>query len=204
MPGNWNSGRRRRGAGKVEQYHSIPLSYLRRTKLLQPIGYITLSWTLRGKSNGSIGIFMQPDHVCLRYSSDGESIEQRIDYAYTPSRFNGLRQWFQCPGCRRNCAVLYGGKRFYCRKCCGLTYSSQYQEDWERLGGIAERLRDRLGGRGCISAGDTFMPPPKPKRMRWRTYDRIVNRGEALCDAYAHGFNVRCAHFMRIDPTFPG
>ena len=63
MPGNWNSGRRRRGAGRCESWHSIPLSYLRRNKLLKPYGYTILSWTNRGQQTGSIGIYMQPDHL---------------------------------------------------------------------------------------------------------------------------------------------
>jgi hypothetical protein len=204
MPGNFNSGRRRRGAGRCESWHSIPLSYLRRKKLLKPYGYASLSWTNRGQTTGSIGIYMQPDHLMLRYAIRGEPIEQRINYTDTPSRFNGRRQWLQCPRCFRRCAVLYGGHRFYCRRCWGLTYSSQYQEPWERQCGIAERIRSKLGGKGFICAGDPFMPPPKPKWMRWRTYNTLVERGEALCEAYARGFEIRCARLLNPDPTLRG
>jgi hypothetical protein len=40
----------------------------------------------------------------------------------------------------------------------------------------AQKFRQRLGGSPCTD--DPF--PQKPKGMHWRTYDRLVKRGEAL------------------------
>jgi hypothetical protein len=204
MPGNWFSGRRRRGAAKCAATDSIPLTFLRR-KNMMPLKYwpgpryMTMSWTMRGQETGSIGVYTHEDCMRLKYSVNGEAVEQVIEWGWTNNPF-GKRRWFVCPKCWRNCSVLYGGERFYCRKCWGLTYHSQYEEDWERLSSKAERLRHRLGGKGFISAGDPFDAPPKPKWMRWATYRAICEKGDRLCFQYAMGFERRCsAMFHRFD-----
>lgn len=204
MPGNWLSGRRRRGAGKCGATHSIPLTFLRHKKMVPGKNwygpcYMPMRWTMNGQETGSIGVYTSDDCMRLKYSVKGEDVEHIIAWEWTDSKF-GKRRWFQCPKCWRKCSVLYGGARFYCRKCWGLTYHSQYEEDWERLSGKAERLRHRLGGKGLISAGDTFNAPPKPKWMRWPTYRAICEEGERLCFQYAKGFERRCSVMLdRLD-----
>ena len=199
MAGNWLSGRRRRDAAKCAAVHSIPLTFLRRKKMTAltkggfSCNYMTLRWTQRGKETGSIGCLTSERCMRLRYSvNGGETVEQVIEWGWTENPF-GKRRWFQCPKCGRNCSVLYGGARFYCRKCWGLTYHSQYEEDWERLCRKAERLRERLGASDFIEPGDPFGAPPKPKWMRWKTYRAICKKGERLCRGYALGFELRCS-----------
>ena len=184
MPGNWFSGRRRRGAAKCAATDSIPLTFLRRKKMMPlkywpGLRYMTMSWTMRGQETGSIGVYTSEDCMRLKYSIKGEAIEQVIEWGWTDNPF-GKRRW-------------YGSARFCCRKCWGLTYHSQYEEDWERLSGKAERLRRCLGGKGFISAGDPFNAPPKPKWVRWKTYRAICEKGDRLCFQYAMGFERRCS-----------
>jgi hypothetical protein len=157
--------------------------------------YMVMRWSMRGNETGSIGVHTSTDCMRLKYSVNGEAVEQVVEWGWTENTF-GKRRWFLCPKCWRNCSVLYGGARFYCRKCWGLTYHSQYEESWERLSGKAERLRHRLGGNGLISAGDFFNAPPKPKWMRWKTYHAICEEGERLCYRYARAFEVRCSAML--------
>ena len=59
-------------------------------------------------------------------------------------------------------------------KCYRLTYSSQYEEAWERVRGKAERVRKKLGDSKGLSAGDFNPFPPRPKGMHRRTYERLA------------------------------
>jgi hypothetical protein len=67
--------------------------------------------------------------------------------------------------------VLYGGRRFFCRRCVGVPYASQSMAVHYRLLHRAQAIRERLGGRLYASLDAPF--PPKPKRMRWRTYRQL-------------------------------
>jgi hypothetical protein len=63
---------------------------------------------------------------------------------------------------------------FLCRRCQGLAYWSQQVDEVSRLQSKVRKLSRRVGGTGELAAPI----PPKPKRMQWRTYDRLV--GQAL------------------------
>jgi len=59
-----------------------------------------------------------------------------------------------------------------------VAYASQF-ETWEgRALRMAQRLRTKLAGPDWAGLDGT--DPPKPKWMRWRTYNRIMDR----CDRY--------------------
>ena len=83
--------------------------------------------------------------------------------------FGGQRAWFKCPGCGQGCRILYGVNSLRCRKCRQLKYQSQFQIPAFRLLDRAYKIRRRLGKPGA--SGDPL--PPKPPRMRWRTYHRL-------------------------------
>ena len=101
-------------------------------------------------------------------------MQQLIQYLSTATPFGPLRQWFQCPACNRRCRVLYGGERFRCRLCQGLTYESQAESPAQRANRRSRKIRRRLGG------GTNLMVefPPKPTGMHRTTYQRL----EALDD----------------------
>jgi hypothetical protein len=66
--------------------------------------------------------------VRLRYASAaGEEIDEVFRLEVTRPNYGGVRFWFTCPGCRRRRRKLYlppGGRRFRCRPCHDLTYTS--------------------------------------------------------------------------------
>jgi hypothetical protein len=191
--GNFFSGRRRRDAGRCEAAKRIELSYLRKQGMLKPGWRWTLSWTFRGEPSGWIRIETETEGLRLIYRTrpaggEWEDVDELIAYSHTATNFNGRRQWFVCPSCGRRCGVLYGFSRFRCRSCFCLTYSSQYEAQWERARDQAERIRKRLGGSGNIIVGDFNPFPPRPKGMWRATYEQLRQRDAELLDEANAGF----------------
>ena len=184
--GGWNGGRNNRGAARCEQRYRVELASLRRREALAPGRRCVISWSCGGEPSGSVGFHAFQDHAELRYVCQGETVNQRIPYRYTATNFGGRRLRFACPRCNRPCDVLYGGRRFFCRSCQMLTYSSQYGAEWERARDRAERIRRKLGG-PTFADDDTEDFPPKPKGMRWRTYERLKVQNDWLMAIYGDG-----------------
>ena len=139
-----------------------------------------MSWKSCGREIGSIGFSCEKDRLILKYRNkhrDGEweSIEDDIQFTWTPCNYGGRRQWFLCPSCKRRVAVVYGGKYFRCRHCHNLTYSSQQESQEDRLRRKSMKIRKKLG------ADDSLMEPIlfKPKNMHWATFDRLRHEAES-------------------------
>ena len=78
-----------------------------------------------------------------------------------------------------------GAKSFGSRQTWGrqVAYSSQFQTRCDRALNAAQAIRARLGGSDW--AGIDEFDPPRPKWMRWRTYERLIDRSreyEAVAD----------------------
>jgi hypothetical protein len=115
----------------------------------------------------------------------GRFYDYTVDLVSTRANYGGLRWWFICPGvvaerccgCRvRKLYLAPGQKSFACRRCSDLCYTSQRENDMTRALSKAQAIRVRLGGSAAISP---FFPP-KPKRMRWKTYRLLRARSEEL------------------------
>jgi hypothetical protein len=101
-------------------------------------------------------------------------IDDKIVLATTRPAFGGLRWWLMCPRLRRRVRRLYlplGGHHFWSRCAYRLPYSSQRETVHDRAMRRERKLRARLGG---DPADDTY--PDKPKRMRWATYNRLIDK----------------------------
>jgi len=119
------------------------------------------------------------DMVQVTRPASGGLREQTLPIVRTRCSFGGSRPWFLCPsrGCQRRAAILYNaGGRFACRRCHGLVYRTQHEHTDGRLLIKAERLWRRVG----CDFGDE---PQKPKGMYWRTFNRLVERGDAAYEA---------------------
>jgi hypothetical protein len=102
----------------------------------------------------------------------------------SPQWFGGLRWWFQCPRTGRRAVKLFlplGGHQFWSRHAYGLGYASQREDRMGCAQLQAEKIYRQLGGEGHWMDD----PPPKPKWMRWRTYDRLA----AKLDTYNARFD---------------
>jgi hypothetical protein len=95
------------------------------------------------------------------------------------SRHFGGRQWFfQCPATHRLATVLWkppGAGRFCIRQTWDqqVAYHSQFLDAATRAQFGKERIKARLIG---DLDPDEWDLPPKPKWMRWKTYNRCVER----------------------------
>jgi hypothetical protein len=172
------------GRPTTESGLTLSLSKLLRDGFFRPgcTSCSSLVWTntTTGEQVGSIGYEAQLDQesgrVRLRYTTtrrwDGERRESDywIQLETTPQPFGGRRWWFLCPKTGRQAAKLYlpsGAFTFASRQAYRLAYRSQRESPHDRALGRAFKLRHKLGADGGI--GDYV---PKPKWMRWRTYDR--------------------------------
>src|SRR5262245_20314249 len=122
----------------------------------------------------------------LRYSMadfwSGEEIEvdDKINLVTTSPHFGGVRWWFVCPRSGRRVRKLYlplGGRHFWSRRAYRLRYASQRETKYDRALRRARKLYLRLGG---DPADDEY--PEKPKRMRWTTYNRLMDKLVAADD----------------------
>jgi hypothetical protein len=111
-------------------------------------------------------------------------LDQRIILVARPRHFGGRQWYFVCPYMNRRASVLWmppGARSFGCRQRWGqqVAYSSQFL----CRDGRAHRGKAKINSRLCSMGG--FDPeewdfPPKPKWMRWRTY----NLAQAKFDRY--------------------
>jgi hypothetical protein len=88
--------------------------------------------------------------------------------------FGGRRWWFVCPTENRRVRKLYlppSARRFRSRRAYRLAYASQREAVHDRAMRRARKL--------CRRLGDDPMDghyPEKPPRMRWATYDRLLDK----------------------------
>jgi hypothetical protein len=163
--GGFGSGRRQRYQRRTtEGYLALDISVLRRRGLLQPGRSGTIAWSREGARLGSASLFAESGSLRLSYqttTSEGsaERIDERIEIWSTQTSLGGQRQWFRCPGCHRQCRIRYGGPRFRCRLCHGLSYESQFESRAQRANRRARKIRRRLGGSDCLM--EEF--PPRPR-----------------------------------------
>ena len=143
------------------------------------IGARSISW---GNSHGTVarGLITadmtDPGRAWLRIAMSGSG--QRV-ILVSRSRHYGGRQWlFLCPETGRLATVLWkppGASRFCSRQAWGrqVAYRSQFQNASDRAQSGKERIKARLIG--DLDPEDWELPP-KPKWMRWATYNRYVER----------------------------
>jgi len=138
------------------------------------------NFSVSGKPNGNINVRTETDAVVLEFrvkpwgSSAWDSVTQRVTIVRTPCHLGGARPWFVCV-CGRRCALLFGTSRlFTCRKCAGLHYETQQENPRLHNLSKAQKIRQHLGGTGNML--EPF--PPKPRHMRWKTYQQLRRRAE--------------------------
>lgn len=208
--GGYNSGRRG-GRPTVDDSLILNLSKLIRDRMIQPNrnwgGSLVWSNVSTGAEIGSVRYEARTGsdrgHLRLMYTTTNHwSGEKRhSDYSITlttrPQPFGGLRWWFVCPRTGRLAAKLYlpnGAHSFASRGAYRLAYRLQRQSRYDRRIGQAFKLRRRLG---CESGLDDHIE--KPKWMRWRTYNRTLDKIERLEGLVDHEFMERFGKHLDLD-----
>jgi hypothetical protein len=137
-------------------------------------------------------------HLRLRYTAGGEytdetaEIDETISLERVPQPFGGFRWFFICPSANRRCTVLYqppGAWRFRSRWGfrCRLQYRSQQLSSMSRYQHGAARAAKRVlqkGPREWREEYEDWEFPPKPKWMRWKTYNRLDEKAQAYEKAF--------------------
>lgn len=187
--GGYGSGREKRHQS-TDECLRLSIGRLNRGRFLVPGVVCTWTWTRNGNDKSSIKITALDGRVLLSFrvqekAGEWQNVAQEVEIDRTPCNYGGTRPWFLCPKCGRRVSVLYGKRAFYCRACHLLAYPSQCESQSKRCYRRANKLRQCLGGEPGVQSNI-----PKPKWMRWRTYEQVVRKIEALED---NGFLVAVA-----------
>jgi len=96
--------------------------------------------------------------------------DQIVHLDKTPCHYGGHRKWFLCPQCNERRLKLYEwNRRYLCRKCHDLPYTSQRVPEFDRLLQKVRKLRDRLNTTRDLSKPVVL----KPKGMHWQTFEKL-------------------------------
>ena len=127
-----------------------------------------------------------------------DDAEQTILLTARPRHFGGQQWYFVCPVRNRCCSVLWmppGARRFCSRQAWGrqVAYASQFLDPENRAHRGKAKIKARLIG-DCDP--DEWDLPPKPKWMRWTTYNRYEERFDRYEDILEDGIVKLMAKFL--------
>ena len=128
------------------------------------------------------------------------SLDQRIILLPRARHFGGRQWYFMCPVRNRPVSVLWkpnGATRFCSRQTWGrqVAYQSQFNDAINRAHAAKARIKSRLI---ADLDPDEWDLPPKPKWMRWATYNRYSDRHDRYEDVLDHGL-IALAWPARLD-----
>ena len=120
----------------------------------------------------------------------GNGATQTIQLIARPRHFGGRQWYFVCPRTGRPASVLWrppGARDFRSRQAWRrqVAYRSQFLDPDNRAYHGQSKIKMRLIGN---RDPDDWDLPPKPKGMRWRTYQRYVDRFDRYEDMIGAGF----------------
>ena len=180
MGGTGSGEHNRTSRRTVEDCGSLSVADLRHFNLLPPTGDGLL---------GEGSCYVPYERVRLRLTATRQPV-------------GGVRWWILCPKCNRRAGKLYcpvPERVWGCRICWDLGYRSRRMDPIAACVRRAERIRWPLECHGIF-----FGPPPgtprtrfpKPKRMRWTTYRRILDR------AYEYEFRAEVLFCQKLARLF--
>jgi hypothetical protein len=170
---------------RLESGLKLNLNSLARRGIIKPsaiTGPVGIAWTDdtgQQIASGHVTADMSGEHIgWLRIRL--ERLDQCICLVGRRRHFGGRQWFFKCPHLHSLATVLWmppGADTFACRKRWGrqVAYASQFMDRVARGHQGAATIKSKL----CSAGGfhpDEWDLPPKPKWMRWRTYDRMVER----------------------------
>ena len=119
----------------------------------------------------------EPARVEMEYSLRGGPPFVAVSAAVVWVSYHfGLRPFFECPGCGRNCCLLYLAERCACRQCLRLSYPVQFETKQNQGFRRAWKARKKLVQPDGNSSCDDWIPDSrKPKGMHWATFNRLRN-----------------------------
>jgi len=188
----------------LQQGLKLDINLLARRGLIAP-GSVTNPHAIRWVNSdgeviasGWIRADMRSDIEGLLHIQIGE-LEQMITLITLPRYFGGQQWFFVCPLTGSRASILWlpsGTRGFASRRAWPgkVAYSSQFMTSMDRAHLGKERIKRRLIGELDPEEWDL---PPKPKWMRWKTYNRYVERFERYEAALDAGALSRASKLLR-------
>jgi len=181
--GGIGSGRRfqnRRGP-RLEEVPQLDVRVLKRSGLFaQTTSNGTITWTKIGLSECALEYAYADSTLSISYAvktphTASKAVSEHIFIDRTVCNYGGTRTWFSCPNCNARKAILYcASKRFLCRQCYGLNYSSQNEVHADRMIRKARKLRVKLG-----ASIDLQRPiSERPHGMYRTTFERMIKQDQ--------------------------
>src|SRR6476619_7329270 len=129
------------------------------------------------------------------------SLDQRIILVPRARHFGGRQWYFMCPVRNQPASVLWkpnGATRFCSRQTWGrqVAYQSQFNDVTSRAHAGQARIKTRLCSLGGLDPEDWDFPP-KPKGMRWQTYNRYERQYDRYDETLDSGLLELAAKFLR-------
>jgi hypothetical protein len=125
-------------------------------------------------------------------------VAQRITLVSRRRHFGGHQWFFLCPATHRLATVLWkppGASRFCSREGRQVAYASQFLDRDNRAHYVQSKLNARLCPLGGFDPEDWDFPP-KPKWMRWKTYQRYEERFERCEEILDYGCGALAAKLI--------
>jgi hypothetical protein len=127
-------------------------------------------------------------------------LDQRITLVARRRHFGGRQWFFVCPYLNQRATVLWrppGAHRFACRQRWGrqVAYASQFCSPIDRAHQGKARINQRLRAIGGFDP-DEWDLAPKPKWMRWSTYNRAVEKFDRYEEILDYGAASALARLM--------
>ena len=157
------------------------------------IGARRISWSNSHRGEIARGVISadmtDPGRGWFRIAIGG--FVQRIALVSRPRHFGGRQWFFVCPVTGGFATVLWkppGARRFCSRQAWGrqVAYASQFMDRDGRAHYGQSKINSRLCSIGKFDAQDWNFPP-KPKWMRWKTYNRLEQKFDRYEDILDSG-----------------
>ncbi|SNC74474.1 hypothetical protein SAMN04487881_2375 [Marinobacter sp. es.048] len=166
-----------------EQFVTLDIRKLQKSDGLEPGEAYNLHKYKLGEKCGIFSIVVYPGCLELRYTARSHEANQLppqvINITQTPCHFGGNRAWFLCPGdqCGRRVAILYGPNLMLCRRCWGIAYQSQRENQIQRMFRKLRLIEASYTGRPNDSAP---RDRTRPVGMHHRTFKLLQEKHQRL------------------------
>jgi hypothetical protein len=176
MPKGFHCGRTQTRA-YTSEYHRIHANVFK-ALLTKPLGNYSLSSDHLSDEHTKIKLAENINgirYVTFTINEKPHHIALKLDNSSASNKL-----YITCPYCQKQRQSLYAIKYAYgCRQCIGLQYSCQSERPIERLMRRIRKLKMALWGYDWPDVNNMFehvVDWPKPKWMRWKTFEQKRNK----------------------------
>ena len=188
---------------RLESGLRLNLNNLARRGFVKPgalTGPIGIRWQFNYRDetvDGAIWADMRERSGWFRIAIRGHS--QTVVLDARPRHFGGVQWYFICPVTGRRASVLWkppGAHRFCSRHTWRrqVAYASQFLSPYHRWRHAQAKIKSRLIAK---LDPDEWELPPKPKWMRWRTYNQIESKFDLLDAKAEDDLDLSILRFIR-------